>query len=181
MVSIAVNQQRLRDTTTEEPEDTPMEEPEDTATEAPERDKLRHSAVWYPDVPPAAVSLNEDCFIPFEPYTKGFRPLFWTHFGGPGGRYLRNLTMVTVHFFLGIRRIDFSFNTEEVPTECRSFGRYKDSSELTPIRFPIDGPGGEVITRVRICQSFPAADDYSMDSSVEWHLTEGELKYIEVC
>ncbi|KAK3306367.1 uncharacterized protein B0T15DRAFT_395083 [Chaetomium strumarium] len=159
LVSIAVNKQ-----------------PDTTTTEPPEQDKLRHSALWYPDVPPPAVGLNEDCFMPLPPYTNGFRPLFWTRFGGPEGRYLRNLTKVTVRLFHGLRRIDFSFDTEEVPTGCRSFGRYGDTEDLEAIEFPIDGPRGEVIDRVQICQVYPPKGSYVAG----WIHAEGALKWLKL-
>ena len=67
--------------------------------------------------------------------------------------YLGNLTKVTASFWMGLRRLDFSFD-REVPAECRSFGRHQDP-KYGVIEFPIDGPGGEVIDSVEICQQYP--------------------------
>ncbi|KAK4238745.1 hypothetical protein C8A03DRAFT_33205 [Achaetomium macrosporum] len=143
-------------------------------TEAPEHDTLRHSALWYPDIPPPTLSLNEDCFIPLPSYTWGFRPLFWTRFGGPHGSYLQNLIKVTISFAGGVRPIDFSFNTE-VPADYRSFGR--DGTEYGElIEFPIDGPGGEVIDRVKICEEYPRAYGYTAG----WWHEEGKLKWLKL-
>ena len=65
------------------------------ATRAYGHDRLRRSAIWYPDISPLVLGLNEDFFIPLQSYTWGYRPLLWVCFGGPGGIYLPNLTKVT--------------------------------------------------------------------------------------
>ncbi|KAL2152231.1 hypothetical protein VTH82DRAFT_5415 [Thermothelomyces myriococcoides] len=56
-----------------------------------EENSLRHSALWYPHVPPPTVDLNEASFQEPGTYVSEFKPMFWTRFGGPGGMYLRNL------------------------------------------------------------------------------------------
>ncbi|KAK4244458.1 hypothetical protein C7999DRAFT_43903 [Corynascus novoguineensis] len=50
-------------------------------------------------------------------YTWGFRPLFWSCFGGPGGIYLPCLTRIRASLWAGLRRLDFFFN-KEVPAKC---------------------------------------------------------------
>ncbi len=93
-----------------------------------------------------------------ELFTQGYRPLFWTCFGGPGGMYLANL--VKIRFILLLGRIDFSFNRPDVPVECQSFGQASDweHSGAERVDFAIDGPGGEKIQRVKIRQEL-ALDD----------------------
>ncbi|KAK4150722.1 hypothetical protein C8A00DRAFT_45939 [Chaetomidium leptoderma] len=111
---------------------------------------LRDLAVWYPTIPPQNLCLNETSFLPRDFYTVGYKPLFWCHFGGPGGKYLRHLTAISAVSCLGILRIYFSFDIE-VPWEYRSFGRlkleeeYEDSTD-----FSIDGPGGERIETIKM-------------------------------
>ena len=138
-------------------------------------DRLRRSAIWYPDLPPASLNLNEDSFLQLQSYTWGYRPLFWTCFGGPGGIYLRHLTKMAV-CWSGLRRIDFSFNTE-VPAECRSFGRLEDSKYTHLIEFSIDGPRGEMIERVEIFQQYPEGGI----NALGWFLAEGALGSLKVC
>lgn len=128
---------------------------------------LRRSAIWYPDVPSSKLSLNEGFLVAPRAYTSGYRPLFWTSFGGPGGVYLASLVKISV---IGvIDRIDFTFNNAEVPVECRSFGRIRDrvdnegddSDEV--VEFPIDGPGGEIVDRVEVHQELFLEDSNAAD------------------
>ena len=80
------------------------------------QNRLRDSALWYPTIPPRNLCLNEEAFTPRAFYTAGFKPLFWCHFGGPGGKYLPHLTGVTVTSCVGILRIRFSFDTQFQPS-----------------------------------------------------------------
>ncbi|KAK4243852.1 hypothetical protein C7999DRAFT_17857 [Corynascus novoguineensis] len=137
--------------------------------------KLRCSAIWYPDVPPLSLDLNEDFFLPLQNYTWGFRPLFWSCFGGPGGIHLAHLTKISAGLWSGLIRLDFSFD-REVPAECQSFGRHEDSEYGEGVEFPIDGPGGELIDAVEIWQRYPLEDD----DADEWFLQEGELAWLKI-
>ncbi|KAK4245960.1 hypothetical protein C7999DRAFT_42571 [Corynascus novoguineensis] len=92
---------------------------------------LRHSAVWYPTVPPQNLCLNEESFISRD---------IWA-----GGKSIRHLTGISAIYCLGILRIHFSFGIE-VPWEHRSFGRLKlEEGYENSADFSIDGPGGERI------------------------------------
>ncbi|KAK4155856.1 hypothetical protein C8A00DRAFT_41589 [Chaetomidium leptoderma] len=141
---------------------------------------LRHSAIWYPDVPPPTLNLNQDFLVAPEAHTSGFKPLFWSWFGGPGGIYLASLVKVRITGEIG--RIDFFFDTPEVPAGCQSFGRIepwedKDNNsddDLKVVEFPIDGPGGEVIDSVEIRQEVRRED------LVEWWNSEGYLTWLEI-
>lgn len=126
------------------------------------RSGLRGSGVWYPTVPPRSLCLNEASFPPLDSYVEvGYRPLFWCHFGGPGGSYLPHLTGISVSksstFFSGLLRIEFHFD-EEVPDEHRSFGRLKDERHEDVIDFSIDGPGGERIATIEMRHQYPDAE-----------------------
>ncbi|KAK0716503.1 hypothetical protein B0T21DRAFT_375044 [Apiosordaria backusii] len=133
---------------------------------------LRNSAIWYPDIPPAHLDLNDDFFLPAHSYKWGFRPLFWTHFGGPGGIYLKHLHGLTWETY---DVLTFETNEERVPSECRTFGRAPllrddDScSDLGGDFFAIDGPGGERINAIEIWQK------YYTESSSGWLHSDGAL------
>ncbi|KAH6637196.1 hypothetical protein F5144DRAFT_209027 [Chaetomium tenue] len=136
---------------------------------------LRSSAIWYPDVPSPGLDLNEAFFVPLKSYTWGYKPVFWTCFGGPGGAYLPNLTKVMVSMYGILLRIDFSFD-KEVPVECRMFGRNKLPEDKPPVIFQIDGPGGEVIDKVEVCQQFPGESQ----SNAGWLGEEGRLVWLKM-
>ena len=135
---------------------------------------LRRSAIWYPDVPPPTVSLNEEFYIPLESYKWGYRPLFWSSFGGPGGIYLPHLTKVTGSG-AGLLRMDFSFDIE-VPAVSQMFGRREDGEEENLVGFLVDGPGGEVIDKVEVWHHFPREDE----RSPTWFRKEGILDLVKL-
>lgn len=150
-------------------------QPATQTLEAHRHDKLRRSAIWYPELPPTSLNLNEEAFPQLPSYTWGYRPLFWACFGGPGGVYLGRLTKITGCLSL-LRRIDFTFQGE-VPAECRTFGRWEDSEYAMLIEFPIDGPGGERIERVDIFQQYPAE---SGTCDTDWYSVEGDLNSLKI-
>jgi len=127
---------------------------------------LRGSAVWYPAIPPPNLSLNEEAFLLRDLYTVGYKPLFWGHFGGPGGKYLRHLTGILAVSSVGILRIYFSFDVE-VPWEHRSFGRVKVDEEYEESTdFSIDGPGGERIETIKMRHYYDATREENMPGAV---------------
>jgi len=148
---------------------------EQSMPEHPQHASLRCAALWYPDVPPPAINLNENAFVPLSPYTWGFKPLFWTRFGRPGGVYLQHLLRLIVNYVGHVTRLDFSFDTE-VPPECRRFGRREETDYGELIGFPIDGPGGEIIDRVKIWQEYPREGA----NNGGWRSEEGELGRLKV-
>lgn len=110
---------------------------------------LRDIALWYPNIPEPGLCLNDDYFTGEDP-SVGYRPLCWNLFGGPGGIYLRSLTDIFVTCLGSLCGIEFRYNTDEVPAEWRKLGRYKSSEYEQVMRFPIDGPGGEIIEAVEV-------------------------------
>ncbi|KAH6856879.1 hypothetical protein B0I37DRAFT_389954 [Chaetomium sp. MPI-CAGE-AT-0009] len=119
---------------------------------------LRNSALWHPDVPGPALQLNEESFFPLRARfvsELSYKPLFWCHFGGPGGKYLPHLTRVSATSGDGTRRIRFFFDLK-VPTEHRALGRLADLRvrEGQNVEFPVDGPGGERIVAVEMGHQF---------------------------
>ncbi|MCJ1253647.1 hypothetical protein MMC24_001459 [Lignoscripta atroalba] len=111
---------------------------------------LRDAALWYPKIPEPGLRLNDDCFTGEDPSTSGYRPLCWTLFGGPGGIYLRSLTEISVTCLGNLCGIEFHYNTDEVPAEWRKLSRRKSTEFSRVMRFPIDGPGGEIIDTVEV-------------------------------
>lgn len=152
-----------------------IESPISSSRRAEEK-SLRHSALWYPHVPPSTVDLNEASFQEPGTHVSGFKPLFWTRFGGPGGMYLRNLVKLTiVDFHTG--RINFTFDSPDVPTECRSFPPCKDfkrNPKHTGIaELTIDGPGGEFIDKIEIGLRF-------LQRSPSFLCRKGHLSWLKV-
>ncbi len=137
--------------------------------------KLRRSALWYPNVPPPLVNLNEDFFLPLQSYTWGYRPLFWTRFGGPSGSYLSHLIKITASWAGGLLRMDFLFD-RKIPDDCQRFGQHEDSENGTVIEFSVDGPGGEVIDQVEVRQHYPSEREYV----AAWSRREGQLAWLKV-
>ncbi|TQN67166.1 hypothetical protein CSHISOI_07829, partial [Colletotrichum shisoi] len=133
-----------------------------------EENRLRNSGLWYPDIPGRALCLNEDSFAPRDHYSNGYKPLFWTSFGGPGGVYLRNLTSLTAIWGGGgLRRIDFAYDMP-VPSEHQTFGCQESGEGTKTINFAIDGPGGELIDKIEVFQQYP-------DAGYPWLVEEGTL------
>lgn len=134
---------------------------------------LRKSGMWYPDVPEQKLCLNEASFPPREHYLSGYKPLFWTSFGGPGGIYLRNLTNLSVIWGGGgIRRIDFAFDIP-VPSEHKTLGCQAPGEWTKAIDFAIDGAGGEFINAVEVFQHYP-------DEGYPWLVEEGTVVAFKV-
>ena len=138
---------------------------------------LRRLAIWHPDVPPRGLNLNESFVVAPDAYTWGYTPLFWTYFGGCGGVHLASLEKVTIRRASGC--IHFSFANPEIPDECRRFGRsakYAERDNKTEaVELLIDGPGGEIIDKVELCQKLLPDDD---DSG--WLARQGMLAWLKV-
>lgn len=159
MVSIAVGQR-----------------PQDTAKASPA--SLRAAALWYPTIPEQPLRLSQDLFPQRLAHTAGYWPLFWTHFGGPGGIYLPHLTGMTAHSNGTVLGIQFRYDEEEIPVECREMGLVSGFGEgmSTPVHFTVDGPGGERIIGVEVYLEL--ASERSMPSA---HTFQGSMRSFKVC
>ncbi|TWU77003.1 hypothetical protein ED733_007548 [Metarhizium rileyi] len=112
----------------------------------PDQGNLRNSAFWYPRIPETGIHLNEKIFTAKEASMNRYDPICWTLFGGPSGIYLRSLIGMSVTTDgCCVRAIEFHYNSEDIPLECRKLGRCTPSDYATTLHFKIDGPGGEVI------------------------------------
>ncbi|KAI9767966.1 MAG: hypothetical protein M1840_005278 [Geoglossum simile] len=112
--------------------------------------QLRATALWYPTVPSPDLCLNEESFTGESPSAARYQPLSWTQFGGPNGIYLRSLTEVCVTRLGNLCGIEFHYDTEDIPMKTRRLGR-RNFTEFSRVeRFPINGPGGELIQTIDV-------------------------------
>lgn len=118
-------------------------------TQTVESKQLRDTGLWYPTVPDPEIYVNDETLMGEDP-TAGYRPLFWTRFGGPNGIYLRSLIEVSVTTGRNLRPIEFRYDSDKIPAESFKLGRCKLTDLTKVMRFPIDGPGGEVINNVDV-------------------------------
>src|SRR5690349_8337210 len=109
---------------------------------------LRTKALWYPTIPSPKLCLNDESFTGESLLTTKYQPLFWIHFGGPNGIYLRSLTGVSVTSTGYLDTIEFQYNTEDISFEIRKLGRCDQGKYRKVTPFPIDGPGGEIIEAI---------------------------------
>ena len=101
-------------------------------------------------MPSPNVCLNDESFTGESPSTAGYQPLFWILFGGPGGIYLRSLTEVSVTRLGSLCSIEFGYDTQDIPIKARTLGCRNITEFSRIIRFPIDGPGGELIKTIDV-------------------------------
>lgn len=111
---------------------------------------LRDTAFWYPDIPGPALCLDDEGFVGEDPSAVRYRPLCWALFGGFGGRHLESPTGISVTCLGSLCGIEFHYNTDEVPAEWRKLGRRKSTEYAQDMRFPVDGPGGELIETIEV-------------------------------
>lgn len=125
-------------------------------------DNLWNAGLWFPASPPTFLHFNQHSFPQGLHYAERFRPLIWTHFGGPNGIYLRNLVALRFHFSEELYGIDFKYNNPYVPNSCHSLGRYQCSGSTCYAHhdFDIDGPGGELVASIDVLLvTFDGNDD----------------------
>ena len=111
---------------------------------------LRKEALWYPKVPEPGMCLNAGQFTGENPSSTGYQPLFWIHFGGPGGSYLDHVTGVSVDCPRGLYSLEFHYDTTYGPAGAYKLGRSKTTDVSKILNFPIDGAGGELIETVEV-------------------------------
>ncbi|PLN80417.1 hypothetical protein BDW42DRAFT_114121 [Aspergillus taichungensis] len=122
-------------------------------TDEPNHEKsLLHTALWYPDVPTHGLHFTDTQNGVLRPY---HAPLMWTSFGGPAGINLRHLRGISVQdrAYPLIRGIKLNFDAN-VPDECSHvLGVYSlQCDDFRVTNFAIDGPGGEIIEKVRMSE-----------------------------
>ncbi|KAK2750687.1 hypothetical protein FQN57_002760 [Myotisia sp. PD_48] len=112
---------------------------------------IRSTELWYPQIPSHDVLIND----PYQILTIGdprFTPMVWTHFGGPNGIYLRSITEISINLYSSFCSIEFQYNIKDIPPSVCKFGLLGSLLDqyIKFTRFPIDGPGGELIQKIDI-------------------------------
>lgn len=122
-----------------------------TTTTTPQT--LRNSAFWYPQIPGPQLYLNDNPALNKDCFMSEYQPIFWTHFGGPGGCRLNHLTGVGVllHLHEGIAKVEFYYDDSlEKDENTLTMGRHQSCEGAEMMCFAIDGPGGERIREVGV-------------------------------
>lgn len=103
--------------------------------------------MWYPDIPSPTMHVNTTSRFPVEENL--YTPLTWVSFGGHGGSHLPYLTKITVRGRNSIESVEFHYINRDVEGECRVLEFCNSDDRFSPCgKFPIDGPGGELIQAV---------------------------------
>ena len=119
----------------------------------PSKMSLRQAALWYPNIPPNKLLLNEKSFAGQGPLSANYRPLCWIHFGGPGGKSLDYVQGNLVQFSHGLHGLQFVYDEAYGRRHSDKLGRCKEQeSQFKPL-FPIDGVKGERIDSVHVGMS----------------------------
>lgn len=111
---------------------------------------LRDAALWYPTVPESELFLNEPSFFGEGPSRTGYQPLFWIHFGGPGGSYLENVTGISIYSLKGLYSLEFHYDATHDLAGAFRLGRCPGTDAWKIQHFPIDGASSEIIESVEV-------------------------------
>ena len=107
--------------------------------------------IWYPQVPPQTLDTHlEFVTAQDDEVFNDYQPLHWIAFGGADGRYLKNLTSVASPSRSLALILNFRFDSDAVPSECRQMAGYTGDAGSDPASFLIDGPRGEIIRQVDV-------------------------------
>lgn len=106
------------------------------------RPSLLGNGIWCPMRPGAATSIVDK-----PPSEKFDGTLFAVYFGGPGGKYLPNMTKLVVGLTSGgMQFLEVQYNVTVQPLWSTIVGRGPPPADMIVAELPIDGPGGERIT-----------------------------------
>ncbi|KAK2767689.1 hypothetical protein FQN54_003847 [Arachnomyces sp. PD_36] len=136
MVGLAVPELSGSDTTTINHRDTPL--------------PLKSHAIWYPDIPSKYVSLHNESHVGNEVSSAEYLPVLHCMFGGPKGIYLKYLTQISAVCNRAIVGLEFLYEHEGSPVRFQKLHCLKNSHNLNRINFRINGPGGEVVTEIKV-------------------------------
>lgn len=123
--------------------------------------------------------LNDESFTGENPSSVGYQPLFWIHFGGPGGYYLNRVTGVSVYCLWGLHILEFHYNTTYGPAGANKLGRSKTTDVSKILKFPMDGAGGELIETVEVTLvRYQAENAYSFVEHGKLNSIGGSYSYL---
>lgn len=112
---------------------------------------LRSNAIWYPDIPPESVCLHGDSYSGKVVSSTEYRPVIHSIFGGSRGIYLKYLTQISALCSRSaIVGLEFSYRGRGSPIRHKQLHCLINPEHLNKINFNINGPTGELITRVQV-------------------------------
>lgn len=118
------------------------------ASPAKPSQSLTRLALWYPDIPPPHLTLNEHSFTGRSSAAMEYSPFVWSQFGGLSGEVLRHMTGISVMQLGSLCSIYFRYNIETIDLRHARLGRRAQTDFSRMIDFAIDGPQGERITSI---------------------------------
>ncbi|KAH8707412.1 hypothetical protein HC256_010688 [Beauveria bassiana] len=149
---------------------------ESTTSCEPEDTNLRHTAVWYPKVPPEDLVLNDGSFTGLRPVSTTYQPISWIKFGGQRGKNLPHVKGVMIKFDnASLSGLQFVYDCDVPETgnaASESFGRCGPSKMEGALLFSIDGAAGERITSISVGLAVYENPDYPE------HLRHGIIQYL---
>ncbi|XWW96460.1 hypothetical protein V2A60_004434 [Cordyceps javanica] len=130
-------------------------QPDEGENMAAQAASLRHTEIWYPDIPPENLLLNEDSFIGSDTPSTVYEPLSWILFGGDRGDKLPFVRGLLYTHVDGLRGLQFEYDDTADET-CRDaspvrLGHFEDRQP--PFSAPllsIKGARGERICSLSI-------------------------------
>ncbi|KAM0665891.1 hypothetical protein ACQRIU_005235 [Beauveria bassiana] len=142
----------------------------------PKDTNLRHTAVWYPKVPPEDLVLNDGSFTGLRLVSTTYQPISWIKFGGQRGKNLPHVKGVMIKFDnASLSGLQFVYDCDVPETgnaASESFGRCGPSKMEGASLFSIDGAAGERITSISVGLAVYENPDYPE------HLRHGIIQYL---
>ncbi|KAM3477897.1 hypothetical protein MY8738_006213 [Beauveria namnaoensis] len=142
----------------------------------PKDTNLRHTAVWYPKVPPEDLVLNDGSFTGLRPVSTTYQPISWIKFGGQRGKNLPHVKGVMIKFDnASLSGLQFVYDCDVPETgnaASESFGRCGPSKMEGASLFSIDGAAGERITSISVGLAVYENPHYPE------HLRHGIIQYL---
>ncbi|KAM3455409.1 hypothetical protein MY3296_002389 [Beauveria thailandica] len=147
---------------------------DNTKNSEPKNLSLRRIAIWYPEVPPEDLVLNDSSFTGLRPVSTTYQPISWIKFGGQRGKNLPHVKGVMIKFGFFLSALQFVYDCDVPDTgnaTSEKFGRCGPSEMEGATLFSIDGAAGERITSVSVGLAVYENPDHE-------YLRHGILQYI---
>ncbi|KAM3553587.1 hypothetical protein ARSEF4850_006846 [Beauveria asiatica] len=141
----------------------------------PEILSLRRIAIWYPEVPPEDLVLNDSSFTGLRPVSTTYQPISWIKFGGQRGKNLPHVKGVMIKFGVFLSALQFVYDCDVPDTgnaTSEKFGRCGPSEMEGASLFSIDGAAGERIISISVGLAVYENSDYPE------HLRHGIIQYM---